>query len=181
MVVAKTELALLRCPPPSPRRELDRAYLALGWGVPAPAFRRNRGCHRSRQARSQADGGPHPRRQALPHPLPHTAQPGRRGHPVGMSARHRADAPDSCAPRRPRQTRWSETRSICVAMPAAASTLPEPVRLKLLDFPRQALHAARLGFAHPRTGAALSFSTEPPADMLRLIDALGCELRPTQG
>jgi 23S rRNA pseudouridine1911/1915/1917 synthase len=59
--------------------------------------------------------------------------------------------------------------------------LPEPVRFKLLDFPRQALHAARLGFAHPRTGVALSFATEPPADMLRLIDALGCDLRPTQG
>lgn len=66
-------------------------------------------------------------------------------------------------------------------VPATARTLPEPVRLKLLDFPRQALHAARLGFAHPRTGAALSFSTEPPVDMLRLIDALGCDLQPVQG
>ena len=34
-------------------------------------------------------------------------------------------------------------------MPAVARTLPEPVRHRLLDFPRQALHAARLGFAHP--------------------------------
>jgi len=42
----------------------------------------------------------------------------------------------------------------------------------LLDFPRQALHARLLGFAHPRTGAPLRFETPPPADLLALIAAL---------
>jgi 23S rRNA pseudouridine1911/1915/1917 synthase len=51
----------------------------------------------------------------------------------------------------------------------------------LLDFPRQALHAARLGFAHPRTGKTLSFATDPPADMAALITALDRDLRPAQG
>ena len=46
------------------------------------------------------------------------------------------------------------------------------LRGTLLDFPRQALHAARLGFAHPRTGAPLSFETPLPADMAGLIAAL---------
>ena len=40
------------------------------------------------------------------------------------------------------------------------------------SFPRQALHAARLGFMHPVTGAALSFASPLPADMPALVDAL---------
>jgi 23S rRNA pseudouridine1911/1915/1917 synthase len=39
-------------------------------------------------------------------------------------------------------------------------------------FPRQALHAAILGFVHPITGKQLRFERDPPADMLDLIDAL---------
>jgi 23S rRNA pseudouridine1911/1915/1917 synthase len=39
-------------------------------------------------------------------------------------------------------------------------------------FPRQALHAARLGFTHPVTGAALSFTSPPPADFAGLVEAL---------
>ncbi len=58
-------------------------------------------------------------------------------------------------------------------IPAAARSLPDELRHTLLDFPRQALHAARLGFAHPRTGAELSFKTPPPPDMQSLLDALG--------
>jgi 23S rRNA pseudouridine1911/1915/1917 synthase len=39
-------------------------------------------------------------------------------------------------------------------------------------FPRQALHAAILGFEHPITKKALRFERAPPADMLDLIVAL---------
>jgi len=39
-------------------------------------------------------------------------------------------------------------------------------------FPRQALHAATLGFVHPVTGQALSFESPVPEDMARLIDQL---------
>ncbi|APE27133.1 RluA family pseudouridine synthase [Aurantiacibacter gangjinensis] len=42
-----------------------------------------------------------------------------------------------------------------------------------LDFRRQALHAARLGFIHPLTGNALSFASELPCDMRELIDEMG--------
>jgi 23S rRNA pseudouridine1911/1915/1917 synthase len=65
-------------------------------------------------------------------------------------------------------------------VPAAARALPEPVRRRLLDFPRQALHAVRLGFVHPRTGQVLDFMTEPPADIAALIVSLDCDLRGTQ-
>ena len=57
-------------------------------------------------------------------------------------------------------------------IPAAAKALSEPTRGALLDFPRQALHAARLGFAHPRTGQPLLFERPMPADMQALVAAL---------
>jgi 23S rRNA pseudouridine1911/1915/1917 synthase len=37
---------------------------------------------------------------------------------------------------------------------------------------RQALHAARLELTHPATGARLRFTTEPPADLAHLLEAL---------
>jgi 23S rRNA pseudouridine1911/1915/1917 synthase len=39
-------------------------------------------------------------------------------------------------------------------------------------FPRQALHAATLGFVHPVTGHPLAFEAALPADMQDLVDAL---------
>ncbi|MBD3788412.1 MAG: RluA family pseudouridine synthase [Sphingomonadales bacterium] len=40
------------------------------------------------------------------------------------------------------------------------------------SFPRQALHAATLGFLHPVTGEELSFTSPLPADLEALLDAL---------
>ena len=57
-------------------------------------------------------------------------------------------------------------------IPGAAKGLAADLRGRLLDFPRQALHAYRLGFAHPRTGKLLSFTTPPPPDMLELFTLL---------
>lgn len=42
--------------------------------------------------------------------------------------------------------------------------------LERLEFRRQALHAARLGFRHPINGETLDFCAELPADMRELID-----------
>jgi len=44
--------------------------------------------------------------------------------------------------------------------------------LNRLNFKRQALHAARLGFIHPVTSAALCFDSEIPRDMLDLFSEL---------
>jgi 23S rRNA pseudouridine1911/1915/1917 synthase len=41
------------------------------------------------------------------------------------------------------------------------------------DFPRQALHAAVLGFVHPVSGEALRFEAELPADLANLRSLLG--------
>jgi 23S rRNA pseudouridine1911/1915/1917 synthase len=46
-------------------------------------------------------------------------------------------------------------------------------RLKELQFQRQALHAAELGFSHPVTKRRLSFSSPMPPDMQELFNALG--------
>jgi 23S rRNA pseudouridine1911/1915/1917 synthase len=45
--------------------------------------------------------------------------------------------------------------------------------LQKLDFRRQALHAAVLGFIHPVTGARLRFESDLPPDMRELIDETG--------
>lgn len=41
------------------------------------------------------------------------------------------------------------------------------------SFPRQALHAAHLGFVHPATAEELDFEAEMPSDLKRLLAALG--------
>ncbi len=42
--------------------------------------------------------------------------------------------------------------------------------LQRLDFTRQALHAATLGFIHPATGEWVDFQADLPSDMVELID-----------
>ncbi len=53
--------------------------------------------------------------------------------------------------------------------PAGASA---ELRRALADFPRQALHAARLAFRHPLTGRPLEFEAPLPADLHALLAAL---------
>ena len=56
-----------------------------------------------------------------------------------------------------------------LALPKGASDqLIETLR----SFRRQALHAAKLAFAHPVSGEAMSFEAAPPDDFLALLDAL---------
>lgn len=48
----------------------------------------------------------------------------------------------------------------------------EEAAVAVAAFPRQALHAAVLGFKHPISGAELRFGSELPADMAALIEIL---------
>ncbi|MBI4081401.1 MAG: RluA family pseudouridine synthase [Candidatus Lambdaproteobacteria bacterium] len=50
--------------------------------------------------------------------------------------------------------------------------LPEPVKLAIERFGRQALHAAVLAFTHPTTGARLHFEAPPPPDLAELLKLL---------
>ncbi|MGS2742377.1 23S rRNA pseudouridine(1911/1915/1917) synthase RluD [Halomonas sp. LS-001] len=52
--------------------------------------------------------------------------------------------------------------------PGAADSLKEILR----EFPRQALHARKLSFVHPRSGDSMSFRAALPDDLLMLLDYL---------
>ena len=151
MVVAKTQLANTALTAAFAARDLDRAYLALVWGLPNPlageiegAIGRDRR-DRKRMAVVTRNGKPALTRyrtlrtwQAAVALLECRLATGRTHQiRVHLASRGNPVVGDPLYLRR---------------VPAAARTLPEPVRHRLLDFPRQALHAARLGFAHPRTG-----------------------------
>ncbi|MDF1794746.1 MAG: RluA family pseudouridine synthase [Thalassobaculaceae bacterium] len=56
---------------------------------------------------------------------------------------------------------------------ARVSRIPLAARDVVRDFPRQALHAAVLGFDHPVTGEPLSFESPLPDDLVTLLRALG--------
>jgi 23S rRNA pseudouridine1911/1915/1917 synthase len=52
-------------------------------------------------------------------------------------------------------------------------TIADPrVRSAIAAMGRQFLHAARLGFHHPRTGEWMSFDSQPPAELARLLEEL---------
>ena len=53
-----------------------------------------------------------------------------------------------------------------------AAKLPGDARAIAEAFPRQALHAALLAFAHPATGEVVRFESRLPADMAELVAAL---------
>ena len=171
MVVAKTDLAQTALSAAFASRDLDRAYLALCWGRPAPAEGRIEGAigrdpgDRKRMA-LVARGG----RSALTHyrtlrgwglaaALLECRLATGRTHQirVHLAARGHPLVGDPVYLRR---------------VPAISRSLPEPLRGRLTSFPRQALHAARLGFAHPRTGVRMSFMAEPPKDMHDLLASL---------
>jgi 23S rRNA pseudouridine1911/1915/1917 synthase len=59
-----------------------------------------------------------------------------------------------------------------LAQPRGAS---EALRQALKDFPRQALHAARLEFAHPVTGKPVDCEAPLPADMRELLRVLAAD------
>ncbi len=171
MVVAKTEQALATLSAAFAARDLDRAYVAIAWGMPVPPAGEIEGAigrdprDRKRMA-VLAHGGRHALtryrtvgvHEAAVSRLECRLDTGRTHQiRVHLAARGHPLVGDPVYLRR---------------VPAVAKSLPEDIRRTLLDFPRQALHAARLGFAHPRTGAPLSFETSPPADLAGLLALL---------
>ena len=172
MVVAKTEPALAALSADFAARRIDRAYLALVWGAPNPAAGSIEGAigrdprERKRMAVVARSGKPaltHYRvlvqRDAALALLECRLATGRTHQiRVHLAARQHPVVGDPVYLRR---------------IPAAARLLPPELRGQLLDFPRQALHAARLGFRHPGSGETLTFSTPPPPDMRALLEAAG--------
>ncbi len=178
MVVAKTAEAMAVLGAAFAARDLDRAYLALCWGLPSPA-------------KGEIEGaiGRDPRERKRMAVVKRAGKPALTRYATRQSW-HAAVALLECrlATGRTHQIRVHLASAghplvgdpvYLRRIPAAAAKLPKDLRGRLLDFPRQALHAARLGFAHPRTGAQLSFETPLPADMAGLIAALDAKQDPT--
>ena len=171
MVVAKSQAAMLGLAAAFASRDLERSYLALCWGLPVPTAGDIEGAigrdprDRKRMALVTRGG-----KAALTHyrvlngwgtaaALLECRLATGRTHQirVHLASRGHPIVGDPVYLRR---------------VPAAARGLPEALRGQLLDFPRQALHAATLGFHHPVTGEALRFSTPTPPDFARLVAAL---------
>ena len=178
MVVAKTQLANDRLTAAFAARDLDRAYLALAWGVPSPI-----------EGEVEGPIGRDPRDRKRMAVVMRGGKPALTRYRT-QRAWHAAVALLECrlATGRTHQIRVHlASRGHPIIgdplylrrIPAVARGLPDPPRQLLLDFPRQALHAARLGFAHPRTGEALAFASPVPPDMQALLDALEQTQNPT--
>ena len=172
MVVAKTERALAALSADFASRDVERAYLALVWGLPNPASGEVEGAigrdprDRKRMAVVRGGGKPALTRYTLldQHAgavaLLECRLATGRTHQirVHLAARGHPVVGDPVYLRR---------------IPAAARAVAPEARAALLDFPRQALHARTLGFTHPNTGARMHFAAEPPEDFATLLGVLG--------
>ena len=154
---------------------LERAYLALVWGVPAPA----RGeiiapigrDPKSRVKMAVRAGG----RRALTRYAVIDTYRGKNGRPVASLVECRLET--------------GRTHQIRVHMAKLGhpllgdevygsgfrskdAALTESARTSLAALGRQALHAYRLGFAHPLSGKAMRFDSKLPPELARLAKAL---------
>ena len=169
MVVAKSELAQGKLAAAFAARVIDRAYLAVVWGVPSPREGEIAGnIGRSRLNRQKmavvATGG-------KPAVTRYKVLKAWRGVASLLECR--------LATGRTHQIRVHLTAKghPLVGDPVYGSgrqarRLDDPAGAALAHFPRQALHAYRLGFAHPATGARLLFESEMPGDMATLRRSL---------
>jgi 23S rRNA pseudouridine1911/1915/1917 synthase len=171
MVVAKTEQALATLSADFAARRIERAYLALCWGILSPA---------SGEIEGAVGRDPRDRKRMT--------IVARGGKPAltfyrTLQVLHGAASLITCrlATGRTHQIRVHLSQNghallgdpvYLKRIPAAARLLAPEARRAALDFPRQALHAASLGFTHPRTGALLKFETAPPADFNDLLSCI---------
>lgn len=172
LVVAKSDRAHHGLAEQFATHALERAYQALVWGVPLPAT----GTIEGNIGRSPQDR----KKMAL---VSHGGKPALTRYRVLRSLAGGAVALVECrlATGRTHQIRVHMTS---IGHPLVGDQtygrprgtrlrpLPETARNALSEFPRQALHAVVLGFAHPLSGALLRFESPVPSDISRLICAL---------
>lgn len=171
MLVAKTQMALAALSADFAARRIERAYLALCWGLLSPTSGDLEGAiGRDPRDRKRMTIVGHGGKAALTHYRT-------------LRVMHAAVSLIECrlATGRTHQIRVHLSQNghallgdpvYLRRVPAAARLLPPASRRAALDFPRQALHAASLGFTHPRTGEILRFETAPPSDFNALLTCI---------
>ncbi len=171
MVAAKTDAAHRGLSRLFAAHDLERVYIALTRGAPAP----RRGEIRTQLGRSTSDrkkmavlraGG----REAITH-YTVTALYGSDAKPAAARVSCRLETG------RTHQIRvhLAHKGAPCLGDPTYGSGSPTPTvrdAISASALNRQALHAAVLGFRHPITGLPLRFETPPPRDMSDLQLAL---------
>ena len=171
MVVAKTEQALAALSAAFAARDIERAYTALAWGLPA-------------EAAGEIEGpiGRDPRDRKRMAVVTRGGKPALTRYRI-LATYHAAVCLLACrlATGRTHQIRvhLAEAGHPVVGdpvylrrIPAVSKAVPEPARGALMDFPRQALHATTLGFRHPATGRDMLFETPLPNDFKSLLNLL---------
>jgi 23S rRNA pseudouridine1911/1915/1917 synthase len=169
MVVAKSELAHGKLAAAFAARDIDRAYLAVVWGVPLPRqgeitgnIGRSR-VNRQKMAVVAAGGKPAATRYRVLRELGGAAALVECRLATGRTHQIRVHLTAKGHPLAGDRVYGSGRQARRAAGPAGEA---------LAGFPRQALHAYRLGFAHPASGAALLFESALPADMAALLHSL---------
>lgn len=171
LVAAKNDAAHASLAAQFAAHSLDRAYLAVVWGVPTP-----------RKGRVTGNIGRSPRNRKKMAVVQRGGKPAETAYKV---VRPLADGAWSLVECRLATGRTHQIRVHMASLghPVVGDAvygggrrkewraLPPEARYALEAWHRQALHAYRLGFRHPRSGEALAFESPLPADMRRLIDA----------
>jgi 23S rRNA pseudouridine1911/1915/1917 synthase len=164
MVVAKTLIAHTNLVRQLQARSVKREYLAMVWGTPNASGRIEAaiGRHprdRIKMAVSEAPSA----KPAITH-YTRLASGALDGRPVSLMR---------C------QLETGRTHQIRVHMQSIGFALVGDAlygkQHLTTAFPRQALHARRLGLVHPVSGEAMEWSAEVPADFSALIAAAGIE------
>lgn len=152
--------------------DIDRAYLALVWGVPKP-----------RAGRIEGAIGRNPKNRKKMAVVSRNGKEAATDYQVEKAFLAGAASLVRCtlSTGRTHQIRvhLSHLGHPVMGDPLYGRTgrarrgkLPEPVKAAVAALERQALHAAELGFVHPLTGKHLHFQRKPPNDMQELLTVL---------
>ena len=172
MVAAKTESAHTALSAAFAARDIDRRYQAVVWGLPSPS-----------KGEIEGNIGRSPRNRKKMAVVPGGGKSALTRYSVVKSLAGGGAALVEC------KLMTGRTHQIRVHMTEIGHPLigdplyggPSRQRLSRLSpgaaaaaraFPRQALHAATLGFKHPRSGEYLNFVTNLPLDIADLIQTL---------
>ncbi len=190
MVAAKTDRAHQKLAKQFARHSLERAYLAVVWGVPNPAsgiiHEKIGRDTRNRLKMSVVSHESKRGRDAITHyRVIRRLEPKRQTFDRGSALKRLAPSLSLVECRletgRTHQVRvhMSHIRHPLVGDPFYGKSGPiqsknfsDRAQKAIIDFKRQALHAFVIGFVHPVTGEDLKFEAELPDDMKCLISAL---------